>query len=69
MHQILYDKIKEFITIYSSGSVNINTASNEVLISLGIDERVVEKIVEFRVGDDGVGRGENPITLTRRLTH
>ncbi len=48
----IFDKIKDFITIYGEGKVNINTVSEEVLLSLGLHESVVNKILSFRCGQD-----------------
>ena len=48
----IFDKIKDFITIYGEGKVNINTASEEALLSLGLHESVVNKILSFRYGQD-----------------
>lgn len=47
-----YNEIKEFITIYGSGVVNINTAPKEVLIALGMSESLVSDIINFRAGFD-----------------
>jgi len=48
----VFDKIKDFITIYGDGKVNINTATPEVLSSLGMDKSLVAKIIAFRYGAD-----------------
>lgn len=50
MTQEIFDKIKDRITIYSDGAVNINTADKLVLRSLGLDEELVDKIMHFRSG-------------------
>ena len=52
MTKEIFDKVKDFITVYGEGKININTAASEVLLSLGLYERVVEKIVLFRCGQD-----------------
>ena len=49
-----FTKIKNYITIYGNGKVNINTASRKVLLSLGLKEDIVEDILVFRSGKDGV---------------
>ncbi len=49
----VYDKIIPFLTIYGDGIVNINTASRPVLVSIGIDEGVVDVILSIRQGPDG----------------
>ncbi len=54
MDRKLFNKIKDFITIYGSGKININTTSEEVLLAFGIDERTAGKIIEYRKGEDGL---------------
>jgi len=44
----MFNKIKDYITIYGEGAVNVNTASVPVLVSLGIDKTLAEKIIKFR---------------------
>lgn len=54
MDQEAFNKIKEFITIYGDGKININTASEEVLLSLGLGKNVTDKILFFRYGQDSI---------------
>lgn len=54
MNAEIFDKIKDYVTIYGEGKININTASKEVLLSLGLQESVVNKILSFRYGEDSV---------------
>lgn len=54
MNQELFNKIKDFVTVYGDGSININTAPKEVLLALGLDDDIVEKILSFRSGEDGI---------------
>lgn len=49
-----FDKIKDYVTIYGNGMVNVNTASSEVLLALGLGKDITEKILVFRRGEDGV---------------
>ena len=52
------------MTIYGEGKVNINTASKQVLLALGLREYVVENIILFRKGGDLVaGTGDDDIFL------
>ncbi|MBP2675228.1 MAG: type secretion system minor pseudopilin GspK [Deltaproteobacteria bacterium] len=54
----IYDKIRPFVTVTSSGKVNINTAPKEVLVSLSagtdaaeagaIDDEAAKQLIEFR---------------------
>ncbi|MBI4430410.1 MAG: general secretion pathway protein GspK [Candidatus Omnitrophica bacterium] len=48
----IYARVQGRLTVYGSGAVNINTASREVLLSLGLDESLVKKILDFRKGED-----------------
>ena len=48
-----YAALRDFVTIYGDGKVNVNTASEETLKALGVDRGVVSRIMEFRDGDDG----------------
>ena len=47
-----YNKIKDYLTVYGNGAVNINTADREVLVALGMRESLVDDIVSFRMGFD-----------------
>jgi general secretion pathway protein K len=46
----VYGKISRYLTIYSNGRININTASKEVLVCLDeeIDEAIAEGIIQYR---------------------
>lgn len=46
--------LQPFVTIYSDGKVNLNTAPKEVLTALGMSEGLVTKVLRFRWGLDGV---------------
>lgn len=48
----IFDKIKQFITPFGTGAVNINTASKEVLLALGLEDRTAQKIISYREGKD-----------------
>jgi DNA uptake protein ComE-like DNA-binding protein len=48
----IFEKCKNFITVYSDGKVNINTAPLETLLALGLDEQTAAMIVDFRSGAD-----------------
>ncbi|MDP3042454.1 MAG: type II secretion system protein GspK [Candidatus Omnitrophota bacterium] len=50
----VFEKIKDYVTIYGEGRVNINTASEVVLFALGLDEDIADKIILYRAGKDGV---------------
>ncbi len=50
----IYEKLISYVTIYGQGQVNINTAPLEVLYALGLEDSLVEKIIEARQGQDKV---------------
>ena len=54
MSQEVLDKLKNYITIYGNGKVNINTASSQVLLALNLDDELVDKIIAFRCGRDKI---------------
>ena len=49
-------RLLDFLTVYSDGKVNINTASSEVLQSLSdkIDPGIADAIIEYRLDEDFV---------------
>lgn len=53
MNREIFDKIEPYVTVFGSGEVNINTASEEVLLALGLGEGLVTKIFSYRAGLDG----------------
>lgn len=53
-NQRILDQCKDWITVYSNGKININTASVEVLKAFGIDEALATSIDDFRTGEDRI---------------
>lgn len=49
----MFDACKDYISVYTNGEININTASPVVLMVLGLEEDLVEIIKDFRLGPDG----------------
>jgi general secretion pathway protein K len=47
-----YQKLINYVTIYGDGKVNINTAPLEVLYALGLEDSLIEKLLEVRQGKD-----------------
>lgn len=72
MTQEIFDKLKNSMTVYGTGAVNINTAEALTLQSLGLGLSVISKVEEFRLGmdsilateDDGVFSAEDLIVTT-----
>ena len=54
MTPAIFNMIKNRITVYGNGAVNINTADELVLESLGVKGNLAGKIVVFRNGNDGI---------------
>ena len=56
----VYGKIATYLTIYSDGTININTVGKEVLMCLdeGIDEATAEGIIEYRMETPFEGKEE-----------
>lgn len=50
----IFDAVKDYVTVYGDGRVNINTAPGEVLEMLGLKPELVKKIIQFRAGKDGI---------------
>ncbi len=48
----IFDKIKDFVTPFGEGAVNINTAPKEVLWALSRDQYLADKIIKYRAGPD-----------------
>ncbi|MFH0753700.1 MAG: hypothetical protein V2A70_03965 [Candidatus Omnitrophota bacterium] len=48
----IYEAIFPFVTVYGDGRVNINTASSKVLMALGLESAVAQKILRVRQGAD-----------------
>ncbi len=47
-----FDALAPYVTVYGDGRVNINTASRKVLLSLGLEANVVDKVLKARRGED-----------------
>lgn len=53
MTQELFGKIKDDVTIYGDGRININTASKKVLLAVGVSEFMIDDfIINYRNGND-----------------
>lgn len=49
----IYKMIRPYVTVYTEGPVNFNTAPVKVLQALGLNEALAERIAEYRLGGDG----------------
>jgi type II secretory pathway component PulK len=50
----IYEGLLPFVTVYGDGRVNINTASRKVLVAMGLDAGVADKVLKARRGTDNV---------------
>jgi general secretion pathway protein K len=50
----IFSKLRRYVTIYGNGKININTAPRVILLSTGLNEDMVEKVLLFRSGEDGI---------------
>ena len=63
MDEDLFKKLLPFITVFGDGKVNINTASRITLISSGLSENLVDKILSLRRGNDRVEATEDDVMI------
>ncbi|MBL8012882.1 MAG: general secretion pathway protein GspK [Candidatus Omnitrophica bacterium] len=49
-----FELLRDYLTVYGAGQVNINMACKKVILALGLDEEVVDRILALRRGADGV---------------
>lgn len=52
MTRNIFEKIVPFVTVYGDGLVNINTAPREVLMALGLEGGMADKVLLVRQGSD-----------------
>lgn len=52
MTRKVFDEVIPYVTIFGDGKININTASREVLLALGLDASIADKILIARRGND-----------------
>lgn len=52
MSKELFDKVKDYLTVFGDGKININTATFPVLKALRLKDKLIEKIIRYREGED-----------------
>ncbi len=50
----LFRKIRPYVTVYTDGRINFNTAPKAVFRALGLSEVLAGRLVDFRKGADGM---------------
>lgn len=58
-HKDILRKLSPYMTVYGSGTININTAPAYVLFSAGLTEELAKKIIVVRRGKDGLEASED----------
>lgn len=66
MDRDTYDRLLNFATIYSGGSLNINTASVAALAAIGIPQKTISKINFVRSGPDNTLGTKDDFVYTNR---
>jgi len=51
--------VRDYLTVYGYGKVNVNTASKPVLLALGLGADLTQKILDYRRGEDGTEATED----------
>jgi general secretion pathway protein K len=52
MDDEFFEAIKDYVTVFGEGRININTAQREALNAIGFSEPLITKITEYRNGID-----------------
>lgn len=52
MTQEIYVQMKDLVTVYGDGRVNVNTAGPAVLAALGFSTELIDRLKAFRAGED-----------------
>ena len=60
-----YAALLPYVTVWGDGRVNINTASQKVLVALGLEPAVADKILKVRRGQDGIEATADDHVFTR----
>jgi hypothetical protein len=64
MTEEVFESLQAITTVYTDGQVNLNTSPKEVLNSLGMEDDLVDKIIRFRIGLDGIRGTEDDQIFT-----
>ncbi|MBF0569155.1 MAG: general secretion pathway protein GspK [Candidatus Omnitrophica bacterium] len=49
----IYAAMRPYVTVWGDGHVNVNTAPRQVLLAMGLDVGVADKLLQVRRGPDG----------------
>lgn len=59
----VYNQVSPYLSVDSTGKINLNTASKPVLRAMGFSEALAGKLIAFRLGADGIRRTEDDNVL------
>ena len=68
MNDEIFDGLRNHITVYGEGKVNINTASEVTLAALGLGAGIVYKIMDYRNGEDKLFGTFDDLAFTSHAT-
>lgn len=54
MDAVSMEKLKDYLTIFGDGKININTAPKAVLLAVGMSTYLADKVLSYRMGKDGM---------------
>lgn len=63
MNRRIFDKIKDIVTVYGDGTVNVNTAGKRVLVTLGLSSESADRIIRFREAADSKTADGKPVNV------
>ncbi len=53
MTEKILNQLRPYLTLFGTGTINLNTASKKVLKAIGVNDSIVKKILSYRRGLDG----------------
>ncbi len=53
------EKLKDYLTVFGDGKININTAPKAVLLAVGMSAYLVDKVMSYRFGKDAASGTED----------
>jgi general secretion pathway protein K len=60
----LFDSIKDYVTVYGDGKININTATKKVLVALGLSVSTADAVIVLRNGPDNTAGTKDDYIFT-----
>jgi DNA uptake protein ComE-like DNA-binding protein len=63
----IYNQFKDYVTVYGTGKININTVSSQVLSALGLDDELIDMIMRYRLEEKEGGAFTSTGTILEDL--